>query len=61
MADKIQLNYYGNGGNKYSTGKKTHFCAICRIEISASTSSIMFHEKSKTHQDNKRAIIDKSH
>ncbi|CDW91664.1 UNKNOWN [Stylonychia lemnae] len=61
--DKIVQNYYG-GGNKYDpraqAASKKHYCAICKIEISASRSSIMFHEQSKQHQQKKKETIDRS-
>eukprot|EP00347_Sterkiella_histriomuscorum_P014253 403361588 len=61
--DKIVQNYYGTG-NKYDprsqSSAKKHYCAVCKIEISGSRSSVMFHEQSKQHQEKKRETIDKS-
>ena len=65
--DRIVQNYYGNNKGSSRGGRggggnqsQKHFCAVCRIEIAPSRTSVMFHESSKQHLDKMREAIERT-
>ena len=60
--DKIIQNYYGNRNKPtYKPGggaqSNKHYCAVCKIEIAPSRTTVMFHESSKQHLENVREAL----